>query len=92
MSSFLIEVPHGNNKEECNHAIKVFLESGSHFLSNADWGCKDNQHKAWLRVDVEDKEAALRIIPPLYRSRANIIQLNKYTKEEMLVDAKLHGK
>lgn len=82
MSSFLIEIPHSEDKIECMNAIKLFLDSGSHFLANADWGCSDGEHKAWLVVNVENREQAMQIVPPLYRSRAKIIELVKYTWDE----------
>ena len=58
MEKFLIEVPHGEDKGSCMRAIQVFLRSGSHFVTNAEWGCMDGDHKAWLMVEVKDKEAA----------------------------------
>lgn len=87
MNSYLIEIPHGAEKTECMKAIKLFLESGSHFLSHADWGCSDGEHKAWIIVEVENKGEAERIIPPLYRSQAKIIQLRKYTLQQMVESA-----
>lgn len=63
------------------HAIKVFMASGSHFLANADWGCSDNEHKAWLVVDVDSKEHALQIVPPAFRQQAKITKLFKVTRD-----------
>ena len=83
MATYLIEIPHSDNKIECTKAIQLFLESGSHFLANADWGCSDGEHKAWLVVNVDDKNQALQIVPPLYRSRAKIVKLEKYSWAHM---------
>jgi hypothetical protein len=83
MSRFLIEVPHKANKEECARAVSVFLDTGSHFLTHADWGCMDGVHKAWMIVDVEDKEQARDILPPAYRSQAEIVKLNEFTMEQV---------
>lgn len=80
MALHLIEVPHADSVVECSKAIQVFLSSGSHFLSNADWGCDDGEHKAWIVVDVNSKEEALQIVPPLYRQQAKIVRLTKYTQ------------
>ncbi|HYX20866.1 MAG TPA: hypothetical protein VFA98_08480 [Thermoanaerobaculia bacterium] len=41
MPRFLIEVPHEAETVACARVVDVFLKSGSHFLSNADWGCRD---------------------------------------------------
>ena len=58
-------------------------QTGSHFLANADWGCHDGEHKAWLLVEVENKDQALQIVPPAFRSEAKIIKLHTFTREEM---------
>lgn len=90
MANFLIEVPHKEDKMACVKAIEIFANSGSHFLANADWGCSDHEHKAWMIVDVESKEQALQIVPPLYRHEAKIIKLFKLTKEEVEYYSKEH--
>jgi len=54
MPRFLIEVPHEEETVACARAVKVFLDSGSHFLTHADWGCKDGEHKAWLFMRTGD--------------------------------------
>jgi hypothetical protein len=83
MEKFLIEVSHGEDKFSCTRAIQVFLRSGSHFVTHADWGCKDGDHKAWLIVEVENKESAMRILPAAYQQMAKITKLNKFTREEI---------
>ena len=88
MARFLIEVPHGEETVECARAVQVFLETGSHFLTNADWGCEDGEHKAWLLVDVENKNDALRIIPPVFRQQAKVVKLSTFTQQD--VDRVLH--
>ena len=62
MANFLIEVPHEKNKMACVQAMRIFVESGSHFLAHADWGCSDDEHKAWMIVDVETREQAMQIV------------------------------
>jgi len=83
MEKYLIEVPHEATKSACNNAVSVFLQTGSHFLRQADWGCHDGEHKAWLIVEVENKKQALQIVPSLFRSQAKIIKLHTFTREEM---------
>ncbi|HEY7670945.1 MAG TPA: hypothetical protein VIC71_01925 [Gammaproteobacteria bacterium] len=80
---FLIEVPHEDTTYACAQVVDVFLKSGSHFLTHAEWGCKDGQHKAWLIVDVDNKDEARRILPPGMRTHAKIVQLNTFTREEI---------
>ena len=83
MDKYLIEVPHAGDQASCARAVDAFLASGSHFATNAEWGCKDGEHKAWLIVEVESKEQALRIIPAAYKATAKIIKISKFTREEM---------
>ncbi|MCF7808457.1 MAG: hypothetical protein K9M49_10265 [Candidatus Marinimicrobia bacterium] len=77
MPRFLIEVPHENSKDACERAMNAFMATGSHFLTNADWGCYDGAHKAWLLVEVENKDQATQILPSLFRAKANIVELKR---------------
>ena len=83
MARFLIEVPHEAETLACARVVETFLKTGSHFLVNADWGCKDGDHKAWIIVDVNSKNDARAIVPPAFRAQAKIVQLNKFTLEEI---------
>lgn len=78
MPRFLIEVPHSAEAMACAREVHVFLSSGSHFLTNADWGCMDGVHSAWLTVDVPSKEEARMVLPSAFRTQAKITALNKF--------------
>jgi hypothetical protein len=80
---FLIEVPHEESTVACARVVDVFLKTGSHFLSSADWGCRDGVHKAWMLVEVDSKDEARRILPPAFRGQATIVALNSFTSEEI---------
>ena len=79
MPKFLIEVPHESDAVECSRAVQVFLSTGSHFLTNAEWGCMDGVHSAWMIVEVESKAEALGIVPPAFRSGTRIVGLNRFS-------------
>ena len=83
MAKFLIEAPHEDDKLACARAVRIFLETGSHFLTNADWGCLDDVHKAWFILEAEDKEEARYVVPPAYRQQATITGLNKFTPDDL---------
>ena len=83
MPRFLIEVPHEEEVIACARAVEIFLKTGSHFLTNADWGCKDGDHRAWLIVEVDSRDEARCILPPAYRNQARIVQLNKFSMAEI---------
>ena len=91
MARFLIEVPHEAEVVACARVIETFLKTGSHFLTHADWGCLDGEHKAWITVDVESKEEARCILPPTFRSQARIVALNKFNLEEIGEILRHHG-
>ena len=83
MPKFLIEVPHPEETVACARVVDVFLKTGSHYLTGADWGCKDGVHKSWMLVDVDGKEDALRIVPPAFRAHAKVVQLNSFSMNEI---------
>jgi hypothetical protein len=83
MPRFLIEVPHEENTLACARAVEVFLKSGSHYLTHADWGCRDRDHRSWMIVEVDSKDAARGILPPAFRSQAKIVQLNPFSMQEI---------
>ena len=78
MTRYLIEVPHENNKDACDQAISAFMATGSHFMTNADWGCGDDEHKAWFIAELESKEQAISLLPPLFREHAKVITLQRF--------------
>ena len=83
MSRYFMEVPHSESEEECARVVQYFLKTGSHYLMNADWGCSDGEHKAWIVLDAETKEQARSVLPPMFQPEAKIVKLNKFTMEEV---------
>ena len=73
----------------CARFVKLILTSGSHFLTHAEWGCKDGEHSAWIIVEMESKEEARSILPPPFRAQAKIVTLNHFTIEQ--IDGMLSG-
>src|ERR1700712_4261516 len=84
MATYLIEIPHSENTFECKQVIKLFVESGSHLLANADWGCKSGVHKSWFINEFDGKEEALQVVPPFLRHSASIIELTKFNKTDII--------
>jgi hypothetical protein len=91
MPKFLIEVPHEAEVVACAKVVKIFLTSGSHFLTNAEWGCADGDHHCWMIVDVKDKREALGIVPPGMRAGTRIVGLNRFTMNEIDEIFRRHG-
>ena len=83
MARYLIEVEHEADKMTCEKAIEAFLNSGSPFLTHADWGCKDGEHKAWFLLDIGSKEEAKSIVPPVFRPHTKVIELTRFELDKM---------
>jgi hypothetical protein len=83
MAKYLIEIPHASEQMECWRSVSILLSSGSHFLTNADWGCMDGVHKAWFFMDAESKDEVMMIVPPAYRKDTKISLLTKFKLEEV---------
>lgn len=83
MDRFFIEVPHEEETVACARAVEILLKTGSHFLSNAEWGCLDGEHKGWIIVEAENKQEARNMLPPAYRDQAKIVQINRFTLEQI---------
>jgi len=74
MNRYLIETPH--TAEECLDLIKVLNAQG--YLMHFDWGCKAGIHSGWAIIEAENVAQARLVVPPLVRSRARIVKLNKF--------------
>ncbi len=83
MAKFLIEVPHEAERVACARVVQIFMNTGNHFLTHADWGCLDGEHKAWIIVEMANKEEARAILPVVYRSQAKITRLNYWSVEQI---------
>ena len=90
MARFMIEVPHEAETIACARAVKVLLETGSHYLTHADFGCMDGDHRAWIVIECDTKEEARMTVPPPFRAKAHIIGLNKFSIEAMDMLLKRH--
>jgi hypothetical protein len=82
MTRYLVEVPHENSKAACDRAVRIFMETGFHFMTNADWGCSDNVHKAWFIVEAGSKDEARSLLPSILRQSATIIALGQFRPED----------
>lgn len=83
MPRFLIEVDHEAETISCARAVQLLQKTGSHFLTNADYGCHDGVHRAWFIVEAEHKDEARAILPASVRGEARIVKLNKFSIEEI---------
>jgi len=82
MAKFLVTIPHEEDELACARAVRLLLDTGSHYLTNAEFGCLDGDHRAWIMVDgMDTKREVMGIVPPVFRSKASIVQLNRFSIE-----------
>lgn len=91
MPRFLIEVPHDSDTVTCAKVAQVFLTTGSHFLTHADWGCMDGVHSAFLMVEVDSKDEARGILPPAFRADAKITRVVHFKLPKIEETLRKHG-
>jgi hypothetical protein len=80
---YIIQLPHGSDRSVCIRAIHAIESYGSHLLTNVEWGCKAGVHCGWAIVEVSNRQEATQLVPPGARRDAVIVELNRFTKEEM---------
>ena len=83
MPRFLIEVSHESEHEGCVRALHALVTLGSHYVTHADWGCKHGVHKGWLVAELNSKDDAQRLVPPSLRIDSRVVELNKFTEQEI---------
>ncbi len=74
MDRYLIETPHTG--PECLDLVKEINAQG--YLWHFDWGCEAGVHCGWAVIEAENEAQAHLAVPPLVRTRARIIRLNKF--------------
>ena len=91
MDRYLIEVPHEAGELACARVVRTFLDTGSHYLTQADWGCEDGEHKAWMIVEASDPDEARWIVPAPLRAAAEVVRLNRFDSAHIDEILSRHG-
>jgi hypothetical protein len=78
MHRFMIEIPHEPDPASCQAAHKIFAESGSHYLTHADFGCGDGVHNAWLVIEADSHGEARLVAPPQFRHATRVTEVRRY--------------
>ncbi len=81
MAKYMIQDSH--EVADCVRVLDEFLRAGAHYLTNADWGCKDGDHTAWIVVEAASDEEARLMVPPIIRNRARPVRLNRFTPAQI---------
>lgn len=83
MPRYLIHLTHGSDHEVCVRALAAIERYGGHLFTNVDWGCKSGNHSGWLVVELNSRDEAMQMVPPEFRKETQIVELNRFTREEI---------
>lgn len=83
MSQYLIELRHDDSHTACVIALRALESYGSHFITHAYWGCRDGVHRGWLIVEISNRQAAIGLVPPEFRSDAVVVELTRFSREDI---------
>ena len=89
MHRYMIEIAHEATTAACVKVVETFHETGSHYLTHADFSCADGVHVAWLVIEADSADQARLCAPPFYRNDAKVIRVKHYstlTYDEIIVD------
>ena len=67
MPRYLIELTHSDEYTACVKALQAIEQMGSHFVTHAEWGCRDGVHTGWLMIELASREEAMQIVPVQFR-------------------------
>ena len=83
MARYLVEIRHGDQHEACVKALYAITKYGSHFVTHAEFGCADGIHCGWLIADLDSRTEALQLVPPSLRPDARVVQLRKWSRDQI---------
>ena len=83
MPRYLIEIPHADEHEACVRALHALDTHGSHFVTHAEFGCRDGAHSGWLTVEADSRADAACMVPPEFRRDARIVKVETFTREDI---------
>jgi hypothetical protein len=52
-------------------------------MTHADWGCKAGTHRGWLIAELDSRGQAMQMVSPEYRREVRIVELNRFTMEQI---------
>ena len=81
MPHYLIESSH--TPEECVRALTAIMESGSQILSHSWFACGGSAHTGWINIEADNETQARYVLPPLMRSAAHVVEVRRFTPEEI---------
>ncbi len=81
MDKYFVESPH--TPQECLRALDEILEKGPGLLAEYEWGCMAGDHTGYAIVEARSESDVKENIPSFLRGKARVVQLNKFTPEQI---------
>lgn len=81
MARYLVESRH--TPEGCLRALDEVLAQGPDELARYDWGCANGDHTGYATIEAGSRTAVEAAIPEFLRYKAQIVELNKFTPEQI---------
>jgi hypothetical protein len=88
MPHFFIESRH--TPAECARGMDD-LAHHPDTLSQFSFGCLHGNHTAWALVDATSESAARSLVPAVVRNKARVVQVDKFTPEQIKDLLKAHA-
>jgi len=88
MKRYFVESSHTG--EDCLRILKDFLSAG--YLAHFEWGCKAGHHIGWAMIEAENEAEARMVVPALIRSKARVIEVTRFSKEDLEKETSTHKK
>lgn len=79
----MIHLPHESDHEICVRALHAIERYGGHLFTHAEWGCRAGVHCGWVIVELDNREAAVQMVPPELRKEAQVVELSQFTRAEV---------
>ena len=83
MAHYVIEASHTD--PECRAGLVAIGDRGMHLLHKAWFGCAAGVHTAWVELEAGTEAEALGVLPPSTRTKARVVEVQRFTRDELKV-------
>lgn len=81
MTQYIIELPH--TEQTCPAVLNDMSASNPELFERICWGCMGDTHVGWGMVIATDVDEVRSMLPPGYKDGARIIEVDKFSPEDL---------
>lgn len=81
MPQYLLEVSH--TEEDCLRALDQIVVYSTQILNHISYGCVAGVHTGWVNVEADSESEARNVLPPTQRRKARVVEVQKFTPEQI---------